>query len=299
MRYDVIIAGAGPAGSTVAWCLQRAGMRCLIVDKKKHIEEKTCGGLLTWSGIRALEAAGLDAEELFSRGAVSVRRFVYMRRNEMATFRYHAGEYALGVTRHLLDSWLLDHAQTVGATWKPGTRLRQVIQRNGFFYVGEDSAPKLVIATGASGLILRGMGAIMERQTLGLSAQITGKTFLDEDAVYFHFVGENKLDYFWIIPNGIGLWNIGIWFQQLPKNAVEQFWQYKAEFVDTAFSQIEFVRSLKGAFCGHVDLSDQFPKGCHTVGDAAGQNQITTGEGLRYAITSAVTTADQICQEME
>ena len=61
MRYDVIIAGAGPAGTTTAWCLQRAGKRCLLVEEKTRLEEKTCGGLLTWSGIRALEDAGLES----------------------------------------------------------------------------------------------------------------------------------------------------------------------------------------------------------------------------------------------
>lgn len=137
----------------------------------------------------------------------------------------------------------------------------------------------------------------MERQSFGLSAQIAGKTFLDEDAVFFHIVGENNLDYFWLIPNGTGLWNIGIWFQKLPKDAVAQFWRYKADFVDTAFSQIDFMRPLKGAFCGHVNLSAQFPEGCYTVGDAAGQSLATTGEGLRYAITSAAAMAAQICEE--
>ena len=299
MRYAVIIAGAGPAGTTTAWCLQRAGKRCLLVEEKTRLEEKTCGGLLTWSGIRALEDAGLEAGELLALGAVPIRRFVYLQKNGTKTHQYHAGEYALGLTRHLLDSWLLDHALAAGAAWKPGTRLRKVVRRDGVFHLGGDSAGTLVIATGAAGLVPRGMASVMERQSFGLSAQIRGNTLLDADAVYFHMVGENSPDYFWLIPNGNELWNIGIWFRQPPKDAAAQFRRYKAEFVDTAFSQIEFVRPLKGAFCGHADLSAQFPEGCHTVGDAAGQNQAATGEGLRYAITSAAAVADQICKEEE
>lgn len=116
MKYDVITAGAGPAGTTVTWCLQRAGKRCLIFDQKTHVAEKTCGGLLTWSGIWALKAVGLDVRELFSLGAVPIRRFVYLRKNETTTYKYHAGEYALGLTRRLLDSWLLDHVVEAGAT---------------------------------------------------------------------------------------------------------------------------------------------------------------------------------------
>lgn len=106
MRYDVIIAGAGPAGTTAAWCLQRAGRRCLIAEKKTQLEEKTCGGLLTWSGIRALAATGLEAGELLSLGAVPIRRFMYLQKNGTTTHRYHAGEYALGLTRHLLAGFI-------------------------------------------------------------------------------------------------------------------------------------------------------------------------------------------------
>lgn len=299
MRYDVIIAGAGPAGTTAAWCLQRAGKRCLIAEKQMQLREKTCGGLLTWSGIRALEDIGLEPRELLSMGAVPIRRFVSMQTNGTTTHRYHAGEYALGLTRHLLDSWLLDHALAAGAAWKPGTPLRQIVRREGTFRLGGDCAGKLVIATGAVGLVPRDMRSVQARQSFGLSAQITGKTALEADAVYFYPVGKNRPDYFWLIPNGAGLWNIGIWFRQLPGDAVAQFWRYKARFVDTVFSQIAFVRPLKGAFCGHVDLLSQFPEGCRTVGDAAGQNRAATGEGLRYAITSAVAAADQICKEEE
>ena len=37
MNYDVIIVGGGPAGSTAAFCLQRARKRCLIVEQKTSI----------------------------------------------------------------------------------------------------------------------------------------------------------------------------------------------------------------------------------------------------------------------
>lgn len=299
MKYDVIIVGGGPAGSTAAFCLQKAGWRCLIVDKKPYIGEKTCGGLLTWSGIQTLGTVGLNAEELLHMGAISIRQFVYVHKHATTVHYYHTGEYGLGLQRHLLDQWLLEHAITAGASWKPKIRLKEIIHKNNLFYVKADSASKLIIATGASGLIPQSIGPALKEQTFGLSAQITGKTSLDPNATYFYIVGKNDLDYFWIIPNGVDLWNIGIWFQQVPINAVTQFWRYKSEFVDKFFSEISFIRSLRGAFCGNVDFSRYFPQECYTIGDAAGQNQATTGEGLRYAITSAAALANRIIKRKQ
>lgn len=297
MNYDVIVVGGGPAGSTAAFCLQRAGKRCLIAEQKPSIGEKTCGGLLTWSGIQALEAAGLPARELLHMGAVPIHRFVYFQNHKTTSHCYHGGEYGLGLTRCLLDQWLLDHALAAGAVLKAGMRLRVVTRRrDGFFQAGEDSAPRLIIATGASGLIPHSARPMLKNQTFGLSAQITGKTALAPDAVFFYILGETGPDYFWIIPNGAGLWNIGIWFQHPPTDAAAQFWWYKARFVDSFFDEISFIRPLRGAFCGNVDLSGYFPQDCYAIGDAAGLNQADTGEGLRYAIVSAANLAGQIAK---
>jgi len=43
MTYDVIIIGAGPAGSTVSTLLSRAGLRALLLEKSRFPREKLCG----------------------------------------------------------------------------------------------------------------------------------------------------------------------------------------------------------------------------------------------------------------
>jgi len=44
MKYDVVIVGAGPAGSTAAKFLSEKGIRVLLVDKSKFPRDKACGG---------------------------------------------------------------------------------------------------------------------------------------------------------------------------------------------------------------------------------------------------------------
>lgn len=44
MKYDVIVAGMGPAGATAAYELSKKGFKVLALDKQKHPRYKPCGG---------------------------------------------------------------------------------------------------------------------------------------------------------------------------------------------------------------------------------------------------------------
>src|SRR5262245_43375912 len=57
--WDVVVVGAGPAGSVAAATLAEAGLRTLLVDKKPFPRPKVCGGCLNPRAIAALEAVGL------------------------------------------------------------------------------------------------------------------------------------------------------------------------------------------------------------------------------------------------
>lgn len=79
--FDAIIIGAGPAGSTAAYRLARAGARVLLLDKARFPREKPCGGGVT---VRALRELPFDIQpvvehtaehlELSFRGHRGVRR---------------------------------------------------------------------------------------------------------------------------------------------------------------------------------------------------------------------------------
>ena len=47
IKYNVIIVGAGPAGSTAAKFLSEKGYKILLLDKKKFPRDKPCAGGLT------------------------------------------------------------------------------------------------------------------------------------------------------------------------------------------------------------------------------------------------------------
>ncbi|VVC02716.1 FAD binding domain protein [Candidatus Burarchaeum australiense] len=60
--YDVIIAGAGPGGSSCAALLGRKGHKVLLLDKAKFPREKTCGDAVSGKSLRVLRELGIDKE---------------------------------------------------------------------------------------------------------------------------------------------------------------------------------------------------------------------------------------------
>ena len=55
MRHcDVLIVGGGPAGSTAAWQLRRAGADVLVLDRERFPRTKLCAGWITPEVVRDL-----------------------------------------------------------------------------------------------------------------------------------------------------------------------------------------------------------------------------------------------------
>ena len=62
-QADVIVVGAGPAGSTTAHYLARAGLDVLLLEKTSFPREKVCGDGLTPRAVKALVALGIPLDE--------------------------------------------------------------------------------------------------------------------------------------------------------------------------------------------------------------------------------------------
>lgn len=118
-RFDAIVIGAGPAGSTAAILLARAGWSVALVEKQAFPRRKVCGECIAASNLPLLDALGIGAEFAAAAGP-ELRRVELMRRQRSvradlpaAADARHAWGRALG--RETLDTLLLERARRSGA----------------------------------------------------------------------------------------------------------------------------------------------------------------------------------------
>lgn len=119
--YDVIVVGAGPAGSTAARVAAEGGLRVAIFEGAAFPREKLCGGFVS---ARALAAIGIPVpEDVIERPihAVEIRSGGIGRRSRSAS--------PLGITvrRAAFDAFLLDRAREAGAEVHLSAPVRRIV----------------------------------------------------------------------------------------------------------------------------------------------------------------------------
>ncbi len=112
LSWDVLVIGAGPAGSTAAITASRAGLRTLLVDRATFPRYKVCGCCLSPGGVAALKAlwngAPLPSAILDAATISGVMLHIGTRRWGVAT------DVGLVVGRHVLDHALMIEAMREG-----------------------------------------------------------------------------------------------------------------------------------------------------------------------------------------
>ena len=125
---DVLIVGAGPAGSVAGAILARAGARVRIVDRATFPRDKLCGDTVnpgTLGRLRALDlASGIDERSLRVDGMR-----VTGERGVAIEGRYPGGLSGRAITRRDLDWLLLQQAMAAGCQFEPGVAVRRPIVR--------------------------------------------------------------------------------------------------------------------------------------------------------------------------
>jgi geranylgeranyl reductase family protein len=160
-KYDVAVVGAGPAGSTTAYHLSKAGARVLLIDRAKYPRDKPCGGGVT---ARCYAEAPVDltpvVERVVDRVRFSFRLGAFMDYTYPKTLVYMT-------QRRRLDAFLAENAAAAGATFMDGTSLRELtLSKDGARLVageGRDVIEADVVvgadgANGANGVVARTTG---------------------------------------------------------------------------------------------------------------------------------------------
>ena len=155
-RFDVLVVGAGPAGSAAAMHLARGGARVLLADKARFPRDKPCGGGLTG---RALRHAPCDVEPVVEH---VVDRFVLRAGYGPRVARASRRPLIRMTQRRRLDLHLAEQAAAAGADFRDEVRVKELtLEDDGVTAVVGGSpvlASFVVGADGANGLVGRAAG---------------------------------------------------------------------------------------------------------------------------------------------
>jgi flavin-dependent dehydrogenase len=130
--FDVIIAGAGPAGSSAAIQLARSDLRVLLVEQKKFPRAKLCGEFISPECRRHFERLGVSEAMANSEPASITETVFYSTRGHHVTIpsSWFGGPAALGLSRAVMDNVLLRRAQDCGVTVIEGATITEPILNN-------------------------------------------------------------------------------------------------------------------------------------------------------------------------
>src|SRR6185369_8181151 len=115
IRYDVAIAGAGPAGSAAAIYLATSGFKVLLLEQKNFPRPKLCGEFISPECQTHFEKLGAAAVMEQSAPAKITRTSFYARKGRHVDVpSSFFGGVALGLSRATMDHNLLERAREVG-----------------------------------------------------------------------------------------------------------------------------------------------------------------------------------------
>jgi geranylgeranyl reductase family protein len=313
---DVIVVGAGPAGSSLATRLARSGIDVLLLDRAVFPRHKPCAEYMSPGTVRLLHEIGAGPRIEAVAGA-RLHGFLvdaHGRSSMRGAFGVARGwcdapEYGLGVSRAVMDAALVNLAREAGAEVREGTRVTEVVRDDGrvtgvqaLTAAGpiELRAALVVGADGVAGVVGRRLNLLRLRggmRRLSLVAHMAGIADLGE----FGEMHVGRDGYCGIAPLGDGIANLAMVLRpradiHVAGRAEECFVEMLHGFGDLGrrAADARFVRPvLRTGPLSYVARS-MCGDGFVLIGDAGGFYDPFTGQGVYKALRSAALAAPVI-----
>lgn len=321
---DVIIVGAGPAGSSTAVHAARRGLKVLLLEKSEFPRDKVCGDGLTPRATRQLIRLGIDTSEEAG----------WLRNKGLRIYGGHTEpfeldwpdladfpNYGLVRPRADFDNLLAQHAVAQGVTLVQNCNVSGPIRddRSGRI-VGVTSkdgrefrAPLVVDAGGNSARLAIAMGlAKRDDRPMGVAVRTYYTSPRDKDEYLESWLelwdgkpGESNLlpGYGWVFPMGDGTCNVGL--GMLNTSSAFGKTDYKAllkAWLDNTpgewgFRDENMTMPVKGAALPMAfNRQPAYRDGLLLVGDSGGMVNPFNGEGIAYAMEAGEYAADAMAE---
>jgi flavin-dependent dehydrogenase len=297
-RCDVLVVGGGPAGSSCAWRLRRAGLDVLVMDKSAFPRDKTCAGWITPDVVELLQ---LDLSD-YRRGRV-LQEITGFRVGLLPDFGVETDyqrTVSFGIRRCEFDGYLL---QRSAARCRLGEPLRSIERRGDRFVVnGEIETSMIVGAGGHFCPVARFLGAKSAGAEQVVAAQEV-EFELNETQMRDCKVRPQVPElYFCQELNGYG-WcfrkqnhlNVG-----LGREDRNRLSEHVRTFVDQLKAAGRIPQDIPDQFRGHAYIlyghtrRRMIDDGIVLAGDAVGLAHTHSGEGIRTAVESGLLAGDVI-----
>jgi flavin-dependent dehydrogenase len=281
----VSVLGAGPAGSTAAYYLARAGVEVDLVDRVPFPRDKPCAGglfnpreyLREFPHLRELE--GMDLYEVeFRCGGNGASPASAYRDSTPVSARWASEEPLVRtVLRRDLDSFLHRIALEAGAVFRVGTGPR---------------FDRVIDATGA------GPPGRYPRAGICLVNDFPAVHGMDRVVVHYGFMG--IMGYCWVFPKQ-GYLNVGVG-AYLPRPDVRLVYRRFLDHLEVSGTVQEHLgdRREDGDYRAGIIPFAPLPRfhrgGTLVAGDAAGMVNPSTGEGVFFAMLSGRLAAQAVVE---
>jgi len=284
-RFDVLVVGAGPAGSTAAYRLAGAGASVLLADKAKFPRDKPCGGGLTMRAVRLLP---FDVDPVVEDRTTRVRFGLdFTRRFE----RRLDDPIVLMTQRTRLDAFLAEQAAQAGADFRDGVRVADLVAADDGVEATVDgtkiAASHALLADGANGTSTRSVGLDDGRDYgVALEANVPYGVVSEDEyrGLLCLELANVPGGYGWVFPKGDHV-NVGVggWEREGPRLRA-----HLARFCREYGIPESSLENVRGHRLPLLHARARVAKGrVALLGDAAGLVDPLSGDGMYEAFLSA------------
>lgn len=294
-KYQVIVVGGGPAGSTTALYLAKRGIEVLVIDGRDPIGTPLqCGELVPSNQeMRRLCPGVPDVDDLFQTPESAICRNVpemHLVTPSGKRLRYDFDGLVLDRVAH--DEALVERATGAGAEYLVGTRVKSVSEDSVTLSDGRVLTAGIIVGAGGHLDVIR--RSHWTEKSMNIPVKFAIKEGNHTDALELHFGSVAPGGYAWVFPKD-GCSNIGLGIQTRFSRGVSLN-SYAEKFIDSYSGDTIY----RGA--GALPMSgtiSTFSKGNHVVvGDAAGMVLPSNGAGITIAMIGGRIAANAIADHI-